>query len=345
MNKKKSSNPINPVTNKPYRLVIDSQEQLVRLVNSDNNYWNLENLLINCPINFDHTIFTWNVSFSKSTFIKKIIFYKVEFLKTADFSFVQFSWDVDFAWVVFRWNAHFWGWIFWGITQFMNVRFEKECVFVYSKINKSITFLFSIFVQSPLLIFTACKFLDLTWVVFEKWVIFSDIKLILSDTNKETARIIKNELQKISDQTEALKWHAVEMKKLKEEVRRKNDIKNIFLWSKRKEMAFGDELILNFNWITNNYWLSWLLPLFWICIFNFIFILALNNYSIGNIWEFISKYILSFNITKNLKELDIINSDLPNSQKWESINFIKNILISLLLYQLIIWFRKLTRKA
>ena len=227
----------------------------------------------------------------------------------------------------------------------MNVRFEKESVFIYSKIIKSITFLFSIFEQSPLLIFIECKFLDLTWVVFEKWVIFSDLKSILSDTNKETARIIKNELQKIGDQTEALKWHAIEMKKLKEEVRRKNDIKNIFLWNKRKEISIGDELILNFNWITNNYWLSWLLPLFWICIINFIFVLALNSYSIDNIEKFLGQYILSFNLTKNLKELDIINLNFSNSQKWESINFIKNILISLLLYQLIIWFRKLTRKS
>ena len=117
MNKKKSSNPINPATNKPYRLIIDSQEQFVSLVNSENNnYWNLENLLITCPISFNKTLFTWNVSFSQSTFLKKIAFYKVEFMKTADFSFVQFSWDVDFAWVVFKWNATFGWWNFLGIT-------------------------------------------------------------------------------------------------------------------------------------------------------------------------------------------------------------------------------------
>lgn len=347
MNEKTPDIPINPVNQKPYRLVISSREELVRLINSDtkNNHWNLENLLITCPISFNGTIFSWNISFSESTFLKKVVFYKTEFLKTADFSLVQFSWDVDFSWVTFRWNAHF-GWCnFLGITQFMNTRFGKESIFIYSKVFKSITFLFSIFEQSPLLIFQECKFLDLTWVVFEKWVIFSEIRLVLSDTNKETARIIKNELQKIGDQIETLKWHALEMRKHKEEIRKKNDIKNIFVWKKIKEISIGDEIILNFNWITSNYWLSWLLPLFWICIINLIFILSLNSFSIQNFEIFINQYILSFNITKSLKELSITNEFLFDTQTWESLSFLKNVLVSMLIYQLIAGFRKLTRKA
>lgn len=282
--------------------------------------------------NFWESKFEWKVNFSSSRFDGKINFTNAIINKECSFWYSEFKWEVFFINSSFDWTVYFY-----------NASFKNKTSFILTKFNKSVTFSSSIFELIPDFRFQFCKEIDLHWVRFEKGINFlwSNIEL---PSDYETARVIKFEFQKLENQFETLSWHAKEMKAYHKWLRRTRDIlpnENHYWFKRDKKLEFNDEIILLFNWITNNHWLSWIRPVFFIFWINLIFNLYLGfNFPEITTWQ---NFILTLNPVKSLKELDI-DSLWDKKTLMEALSFLKNIVIWLLLYQLISGFRKFSRK-
>ncbi len=106
------------------------------------------------------------------------------------------------------------------------------------------------------------KGLNLEYANIEKEMNFFGIKELdettsIENTNQETYRIVKYQLQKVGNIIDSNKYHSLELQKKKVKVC-ENSCKN---WK-----LLADCLVLNIHKISSNYSTSWILALFWIII-------------------------------------------------------------------------------
>ncbi len=318
--------------------------------------WNVifERNTYNAGVNFQAATFEKSAIFSDSIFRSNCNFWECKFIWLADFSDSSFEGLTNFTNSIFKNEWKFWRSNFRWEVLFINARFECTAYFGNTNFRNKISFILayfqrlayfdsSLFEEIPDIRFQFCKMINLDWVNFGKGVNFlgSNIEM---PSNHETARVIKYEFQKLENQFETLSWHAKEMKAYHNWLRVNRDIfsnKNHYWFKRDKNLELNDEFILFFNWITNNHWLSWIRPIFWILIINLSFNLYLEfNYSNISFWPI---FILTLNPVKSLKELGI-DWFWNITNTIEAISFIKNVLIALLLYQLIMSFRKFSKK-
>lgn len=140
------------------------------------------------------------------------------------------------------------------------------------------------------------------------------------NTSQETYRIIKHNFEKIGNRIEANKYHALELKK-----RRNNapwySLSYISLW---------------FHWISSNHSSNWLFALFWIFMVSFITYISIDSF----VWH-------SYNCTSNwldyFKYMSIINLD-DCIKKNPLIFLLNKISLGYLYYQFLMSVRKDTRK-
>jgi hypothetical protein len=203
-----------------------------------------------------------------------------------------------------------------GLALFGDTEFREKLIFKYVTFES-----FSHFRKAKLY-----KGLDLDYSNIQNEMNFFDIEKLDStkaknNTSQETFRIIKHNFNKIGNIIEANKYHSLELKK------RRNQIK-IF------SADFFNYLVLFFHWITSNHSKNWIYPILWIFIIGFLtsWSLVINEHNFcGAFLEDIFKYI------------SIINYD--DCIKKEPLIFILNkVSLGYLYYQFLTAIRKDTRR-
>lgn len=155
------------------------------------------------------------------------------------------------------------------------------------------------------------------------------------NTSQETYRIIKYNFQKIGNQIEANKYHALEL-----------DVHRQYIWNKlKKEFSFNmfyyktqelikllSDIVPSFiHWLSSKYAQSWLLPLFWILVVGWV-----TNCMISDVNDL-------FNYTEVLKYVSIVNFDKELKDS-SGIFLFNKISLGYLYYQFVSAIRKNTKK-
>lgn len=203
-----------------------------------------------------------------------------------------------------------------GLALFGDTEFRKKLIFKYVTFES-----FSHFRKAKLF-----EGLDLDYSNIQNEMNFFDIEKLDSpkaknNTSQETFRIIKHNFNKIGNTIEANKYHSLELKK------RRNQLK-IF------STDFFNYLVFFFHWISSNHSKNWVLPIVWIFIVGFI-----TSWSLVNDGHTLCGAFLS----DTFKYISIINYD--DCIKKNPIIFIFNkVLLGYFYYQFITAIRKDTRK-
>ncbi len=192
-------------------------------------------------LNFKNSVFERKVEFIDCNVTNNLSFHNTRFQATADFfnSTFQILEDEEG-------EASFHRTFFEDAALFKDVTFKEKVNFQFTTFSKTTSFKNAKF---------AC--LDLEDTVFLGSTNFSNIKN-LQDTsigtqeiaNRETARFIKHELDKISNIIDSNKFYAIEMQKQEKELSWKNN--------------FIDKLVFSLHRLTSNNSQDWFLTFFWI---------------------------------------------------------------------------------
>ncbi|TLT01317.1 hypothetical protein [Aliarcobacter cibarius] len=229
------------------------------------------------------TDFEKNADFFKTKFLttKDIVFHTINFRALALFGETVFSEYLIFKYVTFQ-----------GYSHFREAVFKKGLNLEYANIEKEMNFF-------------GIKELDK--------------KKSIENTNQETYRIVKYQLQKVGNIIDSNKYHTLELEKKRKKVCNFCDNKN------RSSL---DCLVLNIHKISSNYSTNWFLSLLWILVVGLIFNLYLTN-------EF-----LSINL---FKYISLLTSKEDFSSNY--ILFVLNkVILGYLYYQFVTAIRKDTRK-
>lgn len=229
------------------------------------------------------TDFEKNADFFKTKFLttEDIVFHTINFRALALFGETVFSEYLIFKYVTFQ-----------GYSHFREAVFKKGLNLEYANIEKEMNFF-------------GIKELDK--------------RKSIENTNQETYRIVKYQLQKVGNIIDSNKYHALELEKKRKKVCDKSCKDKKFL---------ADCIVLNIHKISSNYSTNWILSLFWIFVVGLIFNLYLTN------------ELLSMNIFKYI-------SLLTNKEDFCSnyLLFILNkVILGYLYYQFVTAMRKDTRK-
>lgn len=203
-----------------------------------------------------------------------------------------------------------------GLALFGDTEFSKKLIFKYVTFES-----FSHFRKAKLF-----EGLDLDYSNIQNEMNFFDVEKLDSskaknNTSQETFRIIKHNFNKIGNIIEANKYHSLELKK------RRNQLK-IF------STDFFNYLVFFFHWISSNHSKNWVLPILWIFAIGFFTSWSLVNDGHTFCGAFLSDIF---------KYISIINYD--DCIKRNPIIFITNkILLGYFYYQFITAIRKDTKK-
>ena len=242
--------------------------------------------LHNCEIkNFTlkDTDFEKNADFFRTKFStnKDIIFHAINFRGLALFGDTVFKEHLLFQYVTFG-----------GYSHFRQAEFQKGLNLEYANIEKEMNFF-------------GIKELD--------------EKTSIENTNQETYRIVKYQLQKVGNIIDSNKYHALELEKKRQKVCDFCDKKN------RNAL---DCIVLNIHKLSSNYSANWILSLFWIFAVGLLFNICVTN-------EF-----LSINI---FKYISLLTSKEDFSSNY--LLFVLNkVILGYLYYQFVTAIRKDTRK-
>ena len=115
--------------------------------------------------------------------------------------------------------------------------------------------------------------------------------------------------------------------------------------SYKTEAKKFDKFILCFEWGASYFGTRAWLPIIWIFLINLIFVFSFFCINCTDVLKvchdnFLTSFTYSFNPTKSI--YDIYN--IKNLGGWEVANFLKNILIAVLVYETVKSFRKFSRK-
>lgn len=228
----------------------------------------------------------------------------------------------------------------------------EECEFHNKFILKYVTF-------NGLAQFRRAKFfkgIDLDRTNSEKEMNFFGVNELdneesIIETSQETYRIIKYNCERIGSIIDANKYHALELKKRKEELSNYvgKDFNKIFLYDndpKEYQGSWADWVVFKINWHSSRFGTSWGLAFLWIIIIGFLtsmFMKTGNYYSFEYIFEYVNKWELFKEILADTpKYMSIINGD---ELKEYSVAFLLNkVLLGYLYYQFVTAVRKDTRK-
>ncbi|WP_304544509.1 hypothetical protein [Sulfurimonas microaerophilic] len=205
-----------------------------------------------------------------------------------------------------------------GLALFGDTEFHKKLIFKYVTFES-----FSHFRKAKLF-----KGLDLDYSNIQNEMNFFDVTELdnseaKNNTSQETFRIIKHNFTKIGNTIEANKYHALELKK------RRNQLKIL-------SADFFNYLVFFFHWISSNHSQYWVLPVLWILAIGYLTYLSLDSFVCA-------RYGCSNNLIDMFKYISIINYD--DCIKKNPIIFILNkVLLGYFYYQFIVSIRKDTRK-
>jgi len=192
-------------------------------------------------LNFKNSVFERKVELIDCNVTNNLSFHNTRFQATADFfnSTFQILEDEE------------------GKASFHRTFFEDAALFKDVTFKEKVNFQFTTF--SKITSFKNAKFacLDLEDTVFLGSTNFSNIKNLQEKSigtqeiaNRETARFIKHELDKISNIIDSNKFYAIEMQKQEKELSWKNN--------------FIDKLVFSLHRLTSNNSQDWFLTFFWI---------------------------------------------------------------------------------
>ena len=270
--------------------------------------------------NFYNATFTNQAYFNKATFDEKAQFYQAKFIKEGQFYQASFTKEAYFNKATFNEKAYFKDL---SITKTSFLDFQQSTIDnVY----------FSL-IHIPLIGFLNLNF-SLRHIALNIDLKFADIdKFNIGDmtfkaSNRETYTILKDIYLKKNDRIKALEYHQKEMDKALEQA-----------WKQKT----ADRFLLSLEKGSNNFGLSWALPLFWLFILNFLFVLFVylpNAYKHPELILDLKSVVLEF--LKNLLPYTKLDNHLSTTQKVFAI--LKNLLNVFLIYQFIISVRKYNRK-
>lgn len=190
------------------------------------------------------TDFEKNADFFKTKFLTTddIVFHTINFRALALFGETVFSEYLIFKYVTFQ-----------GYSHFREAVFKKGLNLEYANIEKEMNFF-------------GIKELD--------------EKTSIENTNQETYRIVKYQLQKVGNIIDSNKYHALELEKKRKKVCDKSC----------KDWKFlGDCMVLNIHKLSSNYSTNWFLSLLWIFLVGIMFNFHLTNEFLSmNIFKYIS---------------------------------------------------------
>ena len=333
-----------------------NESKRVRIVNFNDEVESLfnkgsfdfSNIIFNCEVNMDNKVFDKEVDFRDSDFRGKVSFINA-----------KFEGSVHFDNSIFKENIRFWSAEFKGESTFLNTRFDKladfygvhfflsidfyktnfteTAVFTEAIFNDNVFFTFSLLGN---MIFRQAEFskgIDLSLVANIDWDgnffdIPHDFKIIVDEKlpfkrQRETFRIIKDQLIRRNNKIEALYYQGLEMMAYKAELALENgrDQEKILMW-------------LN---MSNNYGQNWVKPATLILIFN-LFFPALINFSQGNcICEYTnysSLYWQLLNPTCQIQNLFDVGTTINSSTYF--LFFMSRLFLAYFIYQTISAFRK-----
>ncbi|MFD2567342.1 hypothetical protein [Pseudotenacibaculum haliotis] len=156
--------------------------------------------------------------------------------------------------------------------------------------------------------------------------------------HKELFIALKEDAIRRNDKSQELIFNR-EVLKCERQLLKKESANFKWYWDKTRK----DRIILTFNRLTNNYGLSWIVPIFWIlglnllyCFFFFGF-----NYRLSLSWEnffntlgMFSEFLLPTNNVEDITGIKNLNKG------WEAANIIKNIFLAAFIYQTLRAFRR-----
>ena len=270
----------------------------------NNQYNNPDKVLEIDSLNIQDTKFHANFKLHNSE-VKHFVLKDTDFEKNADFFRTKFltTDDIVFHTINFR-----------ALALFGETVFSEYLIFKYVTFQGYSHFREAVFKKG----------LNLEYANIEKEMNFFGIKELdektsIENTNQETYRIVKYQLQKVGNIIDSNKYHALELEKKRKKVCDKSCKDKKFL---------ADCIFLNIHKISSNYSTNWLLSLLWIFVIGIIFNLYLTN------------ELLSINI---FKYISLLTSKEDFSSNY--ILFVLNkVILGYLYYQFVTAIRKDTRK-
>ncbi|RXJ79842.1 hypothetical protein CRU86_02395 [Aliarcobacter skirrowii] len=270
----------------------------------NNQYNNPDKVLKIDSLNIQDTKFHANFKLHNSE-VKHFVLKDTDFEKNADFFRTKFltTEDIVFHTINFR-----------ALALFGETVFSEYLIFKYVTFQGYSHFREAVFKKG----------LNLEYANIEKEMNFFGIKELdektsIENTNQETYRIVKYQLQKVGNIIDSNKYHALELEKKR---------KKICNFCDEKNRSFLDCLVLNIHKLSSNYSTNWFISLLWILVVGLIFNLYITN------------ELLSMNIFKYI-------SLLTNKEDFCSnyLLFILNkVMLGYLYYQFLTAIRKDTRK-
>jgi hypothetical protein len=255
-------------------------------------------------LDFSESIFYSKVKVKNCIKIDNAIFTNTIFKNLADFYKTYFC-NVDFYRTTFN-----------DIVVFTESKFQEDVNFQYTTFEKLALFRKTIFEKTV-------NFED---SIFKEEANFLNITANMA--NRETARIIKNSFEQQNNIIEANKFYALEMKKREKEL---EILKNPLEW-----------IVFKLHGISSNHSQSWLLPLFWITIVSYLYILFSTKFNL------IESFLYNLMIKKNLLNeiADLINpfSIMTSKDPMTFGLLLFKITIAYLIYQFIVSVRQNTRR-
>lgn len=226
-------------------------------------------------IDFFNSIFKDSFRFQNCYLIEKSIFDNTKFNKLADFYNTTFNY-VNFNKTTFE-----------DIVVFSHTTFRQNTNFQYTTFEKLAIFRDSNFEET----------LNLRDSIFKSDVNFLDIKANMA--NRETARIIKYQLQKIGNIIDSNKFHSLELSQQRKDIWDTNEFSLKLL---------RDGIVSFLHFISSNHSTNWVLTLFWIFVTGYLTGFGLEKYN-AIPFDFLLdtiKYMSIIQIDENIKQNPII---------------------------------------
>jgi len=318
---------------------INSPDELIQLQNKPSKVINLsitiENVKINEPLNFSGFTFSKNVHFKNVDFEKVVLFRNCTFKGEVTFDISRFHSDAYFNSSEFFENVFFHT-NFNSFASFNKIIGKKKISFSHGRVIKEVDFsqmkLNELSISTYMLniaIFDKSEIQKMHFdrAGFRSNGLFRDTKIESAD--RETFRIIKNELLRANNKIDSLFYHQKEMSELNRE---------LSIWT-----DFGNKIVLFISSITNDFGLKWTraLVFFFISssILYFLFLITLTSFPFQDTNNFLEIIALYCQFLNPVRPLSFVNQELLNHSSI-IVDFVSRIIISFAIYQFLTSFRK-----
>lgn len=303
-------------------------------------YANFDDCEFKGKVNFSYLNFEEPTSFIRTEFNDTSLFNDAVFQYKAVFWGAKFIHNVSFENTNFKRLADFWSAIFQMKTDFFKTRFEETVVFSEAYFKEDVSFSFA---NLGNMIFRQAVFekgIDLSLVAnANSWNgNFFDVKHdfqnidkseIKSINQRETFRIIKDQLLKQNNSIEALQYRNLEMKAYNKELKEPEN-----------ENKYKEKFLMGLNQ-SNEYGLDYVKPAILLLAFNYLFtglIIFSQSFSTNNITSFWSPFWELLNPT--IQAHDLFEAGTIINSGTYFFFFISRLFLAYFIYQTISAFRK-----